>query len=294
MSKAKNQISDSNRIIIFDTTLRDGEQSPGASMNLEEKLRIAHVLENMGVDVIEAGFPIASDGDFEAVSQIAKKIKDSTVCGLARATKMDIDRCAEAVKPAARPRIHTFISTSPLHMKHKLQMQPDQVLERINADRDYLSEEPMRLRGVVDEYIAPHFDFPRMSQWVLGKHWREASEDSQARFIDQFKNLLVRTYASALLEYSEQTISYHPVDVVEGVSVVTVRTDIVQTDAVPIPILYKMHNKDGDWKVFDVSVDGVSLISTYRASFASEIRKSGIDGLIATLQARNQKSAAVQ
>jgi len=133
MSKAKNQISDSNRIIIFDTTLRDGEQSPGASMNLEEKLRIAHVLENMGVDVIEAGFPIASDGDFEAVSQIAKKIKDSTVCGLARATKMDIDRCAEAVKPAARPRIHTFISTSPLHMKHKLQMEPEEVLAAVTT-----------------------------------------------------------------------------------------------------------------------------------------------------------------
>src|SRR5512143_884489 len=113
---------DADRVVIFDTTLRDGEQSPGASMNLEEKLRIATVLEEMGVDVIEAGFPIASNGDFESVREIARTVRDSTVAGLARATRRDIDRAAEALHGAARPRIHTFISTSPLHMKHKLQM----------------------------------------------------------------------------------------------------------------------------------------------------------------------------
>ncbi|MCP5364207.1 MAG: 2-isopropylmalate synthase [Hyphomicrobiales bacterium] len=123
--------TDANRVIIFDTTLRDGEQSPGASMNLDEKLRIAQVLEGMGVDVIEAGFPIASRGDFEAVHEIAKSIKGSTVCGLSRASKGDIDRSAEALRPAARSRIHTFISTSPLHMKYKLQMEPEQVHERV-------------------------------------------------------------------------------------------------------------------------------------------------------------------
>jgi len=120
-----------NRVVIFDTTLRDGEQSPGASMNLDEKIRIATVLEEMGVDVIEAGFPIASEGDFEAVSEIAKIVKNSTVCGLARATKGDIERCAKAIKPAPRNRIHTFISTSPLHMKYKLQMEPDAVFEKV-------------------------------------------------------------------------------------------------------------------------------------------------------------------
>jgi len=123
--------TDKNRVIIFDTTLRDGEQSPGASMNLDEKLRVASVLEDMGVDVIEAGFPIASEGDFEAVNEIAKVVKNSTVCGLARATKGDIERCAEAIKPAARGRIHTFISTSPLHMKYKLQMEPEKVFEKV-------------------------------------------------------------------------------------------------------------------------------------------------------------------
>ena len=118
---------DPKRVIVFDTTLRDGEQSPGCSMNLEEKLQIARLLEEMRVDVIEAGFPIASRGDFEAVNEVAKRIEESTVAGLARATRKDIDRAAEALKPAARPRIHTFISTSPLHMKHKLRMEPEAV-----------------------------------------------------------------------------------------------------------------------------------------------------------------------
>ena len=122
---------DRDRIIIFDTTLRDGEQSPGASMTVAEKLRIAEVLEQMGVDVIEAGFAIASEGDFRAVNQIAKKIKGSVVCSLARAGRADIDRAAEALEPAARKRIHTFIATSPLHMRVKLQMTPEQVHEAV-------------------------------------------------------------------------------------------------------------------------------------------------------------------
>ena len=120
-----------NHVVIFDTTLRDGEQSPGASMNLDEKLRIAQLLEEMGVDIIEAGFPIASEGDFKAVHGISKVVTRSVVCGLARATRADIERAAEAIKPAQRGRIHTFISTSPLHMKHKLQMEPEQVYQAV-------------------------------------------------------------------------------------------------------------------------------------------------------------------
>ncbi len=136
--------TDSNRVYIFDTTLRDGEQSPGASMNLSEKLRIAEVLEDMGVDIIEAGFPIASEGDFEAVNEIAKVAKESAVCGLARSSKIDIERCAEAVKPAARSRIHTFISTSPLHMKFKLQLDPEDVhqavIDSVTHARNYTDD----------------------------------------------------------------------------------------------------------------------------------------------------------
>src|SRR6202167_431797 len=124
---------DKNRVIIFDTTLRDGEQSPGASMNLEEKIKIALLLEEMGVDVIEAGFPIASNGDFEAVRAIAKIVTESTVCGLSRAGPMDIERCAEAIRPAKRGRIHTFIATSPVHMKFKLMMEPQAVLDAVTS-----------------------------------------------------------------------------------------------------------------------------------------------------------------
>ncbi|MGB0087496.1 MAG: 2-isopropylmalate synthase [Rhodomicrobiaceae bacterium] len=124
---------DQNRVFIFDTTLRDGEQSPGASMTHEEKLQVAELLDEMGVDIIEAGFPIASNGDFEAVSEISKVVKNAVVCGLARAGLKDIDRAGEALRDARQPRIHTFIGTSPLHRKYQLQMDADQVYEAVVA-----------------------------------------------------------------------------------------------------------------------------------------------------------------
>lgn len=120
----------SDQLIIFDTTLRDGEQSPGASMTRDEKLRIARQLERLKVDVIEAGFAAASNGDFESIQGIARAIKDSTICSLSRANDRDIARAAEALKDANRARIHTFIATSPLHMEKKLRMTPEQVLEQ--------------------------------------------------------------------------------------------------------------------------------------------------------------------
>ncbi|MGB5734400.1 MAG: 2-isopropylmalate synthase, partial [Thiohalocapsa sp.] len=123
-------MSTRDRLIIFDTTLRDGEQSPGASMTRDEKVRIAKALEKLKVDVIEAGFPIASAGDFESVKAVAETVKDSTVCGLARALDKDIDRAGEALRNANAGRIHTFIATSPIHMEKKLKMSPDQVVEQ--------------------------------------------------------------------------------------------------------------------------------------------------------------------
>ena len=123
--------SEQDRVVIFDTTLRDGEQSPGATMTHEEKLEVAELLDTMGVDIIEAGFPVASEGDFAAVHEIAKRAKNAVVCGLARAGQKDVDRAGEAIKPARRGRIHTFISTSPVHMKWKLQMEPQTVYEMV-------------------------------------------------------------------------------------------------------------------------------------------------------------------
>ncbi|MFM7185653.1 MAG: 2-isopropylmalate synthase, partial [Planctomycetota bacterium] len=120
-------------IRIFDTTLRDGEQSPGASMNLAEKLEVAHALAQLGVDVIEAGFPIASPGDFESVREIARAVRGSAVCGLARCNDADIDRAWEALQSAEQPRIHVFLATSSIHREFKLRMTEDEVLARAVA-----------------------------------------------------------------------------------------------------------------------------------------------------------------
>ena len=130
-------MNDKDKVFIFDTTMRDGEQSPGASMSLEEKIQISRIFDELGIDIIEAGFPIASPGDFEAVTAISKILKNSIPCGLSRASKKDIDACHEALKAAPRFRIHTFISTSPLHMQHKLNKTPEQVLDAIKESVTY-------------------------------------------------------------------------------------------------------------------------------------------------------------
>ena len=129
----------SKRVYIFDTTLRDGEQSPGISLNVHEKVEIAAQLERLGVDAIEAGFPVASKGDFEAVKAIAQRIRKPIIVGLARAVRGDIERAWEALKYAARPRIHTFIATSDIHMEYKLKMKPEEVLEQVKDAVSYTS-----------------------------------------------------------------------------------------------------------------------------------------------------------
>ncbi|KCZ53012.1 2-isopropylmalate synthase [Hyphomonas pacifica] len=150
----------SNPLIrIFDTTLRDGEQSPGASMTHNEKLELAELMETMGVDVIEAGFPAASEGDFAAVSAIAEQSKSAIICGLARSTPNDIERCAEAVRKAARPRIHTFISTSPVHMKHKLKMGPNAVLEAVGRSVAQARNHTDDVEWSAEDATRTEFDF---------------------------------------------------------------------------------------------------------------------------------------
>src|SRR5262249_38574860 len=155
---APHKTSNTDRVFIFDTTLRDGEQCPGATMTFEEKLEVAHFLDDMGVDIIEAGFPIASEGDFAAVSEIARQVKKAVVTALSRAGAADIDRAGEAVKHARRPRIHTFLSTSPVHRKHKLQKSAEEVLEMVQ------------------------FQVTRARQWVEDVEW--SAEDATRTEID--------------------------------------------------------------------------------------------------------------
>jgi 2-isopropylmalate synthase len=133
MTAQTSATSEKDRVVIFDTTLRDGEQSPGASMTTEEKLQVADLLDEMGVDIIEAGFPIASQGDFEAVQEIARRCERATVAGLARAISADIARAGEAVRVAKKPRIHTFVSTSPIHLQHQMRKTEEEVLEIVTA-----------------------------------------------------------------------------------------------------------------------------------------------------------------
>jgi 2-isopropylmalate synthase len=149
----------SNRVFIFDTTLRDGEQSPGYSMNLDEKLKMAEMLDQMGVDIIEAGFPAASKGDFEAVYKVSEMCKEATVAGLCRALHKDIDAVINAIRPAKRKRIHTFLSTSPLHMKHKLQLEPARVLEMIKESVTYARQHCDEVEFSAEDATRTEHDF---------------------------------------------------------------------------------------------------------------------------------------
>jgi phospholipid transport system substrate-binding protein len=163
----------------------------------------------------------------------------------------------------------------------------DKVLEVLKKEKAQIDENPGLLYGIVDEYIIPHFDFRRMSQRVLGKYWHRASEEQQKNFVSQFQTLLVQTYGAALREYSDQKIEFLASRSRDGE--VSVRTQIVQSGSPPIPIQYEMYKPDGEWKIYDVSIDGVSLVINYRSTFASEIRSSGVDGLIERLAEHNQR-----
>jgi phospholipid transport system substrate-binding protein len=176
---------------------------------------------------------------------------------------------------------------TPSDAKQLVQSTADQVLARVRTERETLRVDRARLYGLVNELIIPHFDFRRISRWVLGKHWRGATPEQKQRFTEEFQKLLTRTYATVLLEYVDQEIRYLPVKAAPSADKVTVRSEITRPGAgVPIPVNYHMHSKDDAWKVYDISVDGVSLLSTYRSSFGPEVRKYGLDGLISRLEAK--------
>ena len=167
----------------------------------------------------------------------------------------------------------------------------DEITSALRAEQDKIKASPKRLYEIVNEVVLPHFDFERMSRWALGKYWRKATEGERTQFIQEFRALLVRTYAKALNDNYDQQIDMLPVRMRKGGKEATVRTEVQQSAGFPIPIDYKMYIKGDAWKIYDVSVDAISLVANYRTSFSKEIRKSGIPKLIARLADRNKQAS---
>lgn len=164
----------------------------------------------------------------------------------------------------------------------------DRVLDEIRNNADTYRSEPQKIYDLIDTVVLPNFDFSAMTDLALGSYKDEVSAEQRPEIVNEFRHLLVRTYSSALLEYTDQAVVYLPMEGTEADGEVTVRTEIEQAGGFPIPINYRLRNGDDGWKVFDISVDDVSLVTNYRSSFARAIKKSGIDGLIQTLRERNQ------
>ncbi len=168
----------------------------------------------------------------------------------------------------------------------------DRVLHEVKRHKAELEADPGKIYQLVDQLILPQFDFSTMSRLVLGKYWRRARPEQQDAFLLAFRELLVRTYAKALLNYSDQEIVYQPLRQQEDANKVTVSTLVQEPGGAPVPIDYKLHRKDGKWKVYDVTIDGVSLVLNYRSSFRSQIRRYKLDGLIERLQSLNRKQTS--
>jgi len=167
----------------------------------------------------------------------------------------------------------------------------NKTLAKLKQDRAVISKDPTRLYDLVNEFVIPHFDFERMAQWVLGKHWRTATPEEKQRFIKEFRTLLVRTYATSLQDFMDRKITYMPFRDSLDADEVTVRSQVEQPGGFPIPITYRLAKKAGDWMVFDVTIDDVSLVANYRTSFGNEIRQTGISKLIDKLATRNQQAS---
>lgn len=170
----------------------------------------------------------------------------------------------------------------------------NKVLQRLRKEKAELQKDKSKIYPLVEELILPHFDFHKMSIWVLGKNWRKADAAQQKTFTGEFQNLLVRTYSTALLEYTDQKIEFLPFHAGDKDRKVTVKTRIVQNGgSADIPLNYSLYrNKAGEWKVYDISVDGISLVTNYRTSFASEVRQGGIPKLLSKLAEMNQAKGA--
>ncbi len=167
----------------------------------------------------------------------------------------------------------------------------NRMLTAMRAERDTISQDPARLHTLVEEIVLPNFDFRRMSQWVLGRNWRSATPQQREQFVAEFRQLLVRTYGTALLEYAAEEPVYLPYTETADAKNVTVRTEIDQPGVGVIPINYSLYRSGSGWKVYDISISGVSLVTNYRSTYGSIIRTDGIDQLIDQLAERNRHKA---
>ena len=168
----------------------------------------------------------------------------------------------------------------------------DQTLSRLQKDRAALQQNPDGIYDLVKEIITPHFDFIRISAWALGKYWRTASKEQKLRFITAFRTLLVQTYGVVLLDYTEQELRYLPLRDDPASGDVTVRTEVIQPNGEVVSINYRLYLNNGAWKVYDISVEGVSLVTNFRTSFATEIKQAGLDSLIQRLEAKTAPGGA--
>lgn len=163
----------------------------------------------------------------------------------------------------------------------------EKVLEKIRQERATLDANPRLIDQFIVDIVLPHFDFVAMSRLVLGKHWRRASPAQRETFTKEFRDLLVRTYATALLEYTEEEVDFPPLTMQPADTEVTVRTEIAQPGGLGIPVYYRMERQEQGWKVYDVTIDGLSLVGNYRNTFANDIRSGGLDALIESMKKRN-------
>lgn len=173
----------------------------------------------------------------------------------------------------------------------------NRVLEIVRAEPDLFTNDTAKAYALAEEIVLPHFDFDRMSSWVLGKHWRTATPEQQTQFTEEFRNLLIRTYTTALREYSpedvkeqlDREIIYLPLNAAPDATDVTVKTQIERPGGLPIAVNYSLHEKDSKWRVYDVTFEGISLVANYRNSFDNQIKREGLDALISKLAARSQE-----
>lgn len=172
---------------------------------------------------------------------------------------------------------------------HLLERTSAEVIKILREDHELLKKEPERVYKIVDDYILPHLDDVTMAKLALGKNWRLATNEQKLAFVNEFRNLLVRTYSKSLIEFKDQEIKYFPLTLAADEIKTSVRAEVIQPGGPSIPMSYRMRIKNNAWKVYDIKIDGISLVTSYRGTFTQEIRKSGIEGLLEYMREQNSK-----